>query len=47
VSLPTGTIEVAAIDVHAGATYLPGTLVRSSRDHDDPSYLRPLPLTRS
>jgi hypothetical protein len=46
VSLPTGTIEADAIDVHAGATYLPGSLVRSSRDRDDPSYLRPLPLAR-
>lgn len=46
VSLPTGTIEALAVDVHAGATYLPGSLVRSSRDREDPSYLRPLPLTR-
>lgn len=46
VSLPTGTIEAPTVDVHAGATYLPGTLVRSARDRSDPSYLRPLPITR-
>ena len=39
-------VEAPAVDVHANATYLPGTLVRSSRDRDDPSYRRPLPLTR-
>lgn len=46
VSLPTGTIEAPSVDIHAGAAYLPGSLVRSSRDRDDPSYLRPLPITR-
>jgi hypothetical protein len=46
VSLPTGTIEADAVNVHEGATYLPGTLVRPSRDRSDPSYLRPLPISR-
>jgi hypothetical protein len=46
VSLPEGAIDAAAFDDRAGMTDLPGTLARPRRDHDDPSYLRPLPLTR-
>ena len=46
VSLPEGAIEVPAFDDRAGMVDLPGTLGRPSRDRSDPSYLRPLPLTR-
>lgn len=46
VSLPEGAIDVTAFDDRAGMLDLPGTLGRSSRDRNDPSYLRPLPLTR-
>jgi hypothetical protein len=46
VSLPEGAIDAAAFDDRAGMTDLPGTLARSKRDRSDPSYLRPLPLTR-
>ena len=45
-SLPEGAIEVPAFDDRAGMVDLPGTLARPSRDRSDPSYLRPLPLTR-
>jgi SnoaL-like protein len=46
VSLPEGAIDVAAFDDRAGMVDLPGTLGRPSRDRNDPSYLRPLPVTR-
>ena len=46
VSLPDGAIDVPAFDDRAGMTDLPGTLARTSRDRADPSYLRPLPVTR-
>jgi hypothetical protein len=46
VSLPEGAIEVPAFDDRAGVIDLPGSLGQPSRDRNDPSYLRPLPLTR-
>ncbi len=46
VSLPEGAIDVTAFDDRAGMIDLPGTLGRASRDRNDPSYLRPLPVTR-
>ncbi|MDG2004609.1 MAG: nuclear transport factor 2 family protein [Novosphingobium sp.] len=46
VSLPEGSIEAPAFDDRAGMTDLPGSLGQSARDQSDPSYLRPLPLTR-
>lgn len=46
VSLPEGAIEVPRFDDRAGMADDPRTLVRASRDRNDPSYLRPLPVTR-
>ena len=46
VSLPEGAIDAAAFDDRAGMVNLPGSLVRPSRSRDDPSYLRPLPISR-
>jgi SnoaL-like domain len=46
VSLPEGAMDVPAFDDRQGMIDLPGTLGHSSRDRSDPSYLRPLPLTR-
>jgi hypothetical protein len=46
VSLPEGAIDTPAFDDRAAMTDLPGTLSRSRRDRTDPSYLRPLPVSR-
>ncbi len=46
VSLPEGSTELARFDDRAGMVDLPGTLARPSRDRNDPSYLRPLPISR-
>jgi hypothetical protein len=46
VSLPEGAMEVPMFDDRAGMVNLPGSLVHPSRDRDDPSYLRPLPVAR-
>jgi SnoaL-like domain len=46
VSLPEGAIDAESFNDRAGMADLPGTLGRPSRDRSDPSYLRPLPITR-
>jgi hypothetical protein len=46
VSLPEGATELAPFDDRAGMVNDPRTLGFPSRDRSDPSYLRPLPLTR-
>jgi hypothetical protein len=47
VSLPEGAIEVPKFDDRAGMIDDPGTLAHPARDRSDPSYLRPLPVTRA
>lgn len=47
VSIPEGSIEAPAFDDRVGMTNLPGSLSKSARDNSDPSYVRPLPLTRA
>jgi hypothetical protein len=46
VSMPEGAIEVPRFDDRAGMANDPKTLSHPARDPSDPSYLRPLPLTR-
>jgi hypothetical protein len=46
VSLPEGATELAPFDDRAGMINDPRTLGYPTRDRSDPSYLRPLPLTR-
>ncbi len=47
VSLPDGAMDVPQFDDRAGMVNLPGSLAHPSRDAADPSYLRPLPISRN
>ena len=47
VSVPEGATELPVFDDRAGMVELPETLSRRSRDRNDPSYLRPLPTSRT
>lgn len=46
VSIPEGATDVPRVNDRAGMVDLPGALGHGARDRSDPSYLRPLPLTR-